>query len=67
MIKSIKRRFCRIYSRSIFGRFQKGTITDIGRFFRNVIFFRFWRQHITESGRGYFPPIMKSIDPILHG
>ncbi|CAL1391300.1 unnamed protein product [Linum trigynum] len=67
MIKSIKHRFGRIYSGSIFGRFQKGTITDFGRFFRNVIFFRFWKLQIIELGRVYSPPIMKSIDPILHG
>ncbi|CAI0440905.1 unnamed protein product [Linum tenue] len=53
MIKSIKCRFGRIYSGPIFGRFQRGTITDFGQFFRNVIFFRFWRLQITESGRAY--------------
>ncbi|CAL1391299.1 unnamed protein product [Linum trigynum] len=67
MIKSIKRRFGLIYSESIFGRFQRSTITDFGRFFRNVIFFRFSRLQILELGRGYSTPIMKSIDPILHG
>ncbi|CAL1385578.1 unnamed protein product [Linum trigynum] len=67
MIESIKHRFRRIYSGSIFGRFQRGTITNFGRFIRNAIFFRFWRLQITESGRGYSPSIMKSIDPILHG
>ncbi|CAL1365800.1 unnamed protein product [Linum trigynum] len=67
MIKSIKLRFGRIYSGSIFGRFHRGTITDFGRFIRNAIFFRFERLQITESDRGYSPPIMKSIDPILYG
>ncbi|CAL1386239.1 unnamed protein product [Linum trigynum] len=67
MIKSIKCRFGRIYSGSIFGRFQRGTIRDFGRFFRNAIFFRFWNLKITEYGRAYSPSIMKSIDPILHG
>ncbi|CAL1390850.1 unnamed protein product [Linum trigynum] len=67
MIESIKLRFRRIYSGSIFGRFQRGTITDFRRFIRNAIFFRFWRLQITESGRGYSPLIMNSIDPILHG
>ncbi|CAL1386451.1 unnamed protein product [Linum trigynum] len=67
MIESIKLRFGRIYSGSIFGRFQRDTITDFGRFIRNAIFFRFWRLQIKESGGGYSPPIMKSIDPILHG
>ncbi|CAL1409533.1 unnamed protein product [Linum trigynum] len=67
MIESIKHRFRRIYSGSIFGRLQRGTITDFGLFIRNAIFFRFRRLQITESGRGYSPPIMKSIDPILHG
>ncbi|CAL1399015.1 unnamed protein product [Linum trigynum] len=66
MIESIKHRFGLIYSGSIFGRFQGGTITDFGRFIQNAIFLRFWRVQITESGRGYSPPIMKSIDPILH-
>ncbi|CAL1385005.1 unnamed protein product [Linum trigynum] len=66
MIKSIKHRFARIYSGSIFGRLQRA-ITDFGRFFLNAIFFRFCRLQITESGQGYSPPIMKSIDPILHG
>ncbi|CAL1363630.1 unnamed protein product [Linum trigynum] len=66
MIESIKHRFGRIYSRSIFGIFQRGTITDFRLFFRNAIFFRFWRLQITNPGRGYSPPIMKSIDPILH-
>ncbi|CAL1415016.1 unnamed protein product [Linum trigynum] len=37
-----------------------------GDFFRNATFFRFWRIQTTDSGRGYYPPIMKSIDPILH-
>ncbi|CAL1386383.1 unnamed protein product [Linum trigynum] len=67
MTKSIKHRFERIYSWSIFGRLRRGTITDFGRFFRNAIFFRFWRLQITKSDQGYSPPIMKSIDPILHG
>ncbi|CAL1365812.1 unnamed protein product [Linum trigynum] len=67
MIESIKHRFGRIYSESIFGRFQRGSITDFSRFIGNAIFFRFWRLQITESGRNYSPPIMKSIDPILHG
>ncbi|CAL1365816.1 unnamed protein product [Linum trigynum] len=67
MIESIKHLFGRIYSGSIFGRFQRGTNTDFGRFIRNAIFFRFWRLQIMESGRGYSPPMMKSIDPILHG
>ncbi|CAL1365808.1 unnamed protein product [Linum trigynum] len=66
MIESINHRFGRIYSGSIFGRFQRGTITDFRRFIRNAIFSRFWRLQITESGRGYSPQIMKSIDPILH-
>ncbi|CAL1390856.1 unnamed protein product [Linum trigynum] len=66
MIESIKHRFGRIYPGSIFGRFQRVTITNFGRFIRNTIFFRFLRLQITESGRGYSPPIMKSIDPILH-
>ncbi|CAL1414671.1 unnamed protein product [Linum trigynum] len=66
MIDSIKHRFVRIYSGSNFGIFQRGTITDFGRFIRNTIFFRFWRLKINESDRGYSPPIMKSIDPILH-
>ncbi|CAL1366180.1 unnamed protein product [Linum trigynum] len=66
MIKSIKHRFGRISSGSIFSRFQKGTITDFGRFFRNAIFFRFWRLQNTDSARGYSPVIMKSIDPVLH-
>ncbi|CAL1398671.1 unnamed protein product [Linum trigynum] len=39
MIESIKHRFGRIYSGSIFGKFQRGTITDFGRFIRNAIFF----------------------------
>ncbi|CAL1398874.1 unnamed protein product [Linum trigynum] len=67
MIEYIKHRILRIYSGAIFGRFQWGTITDFGRFIRNAIFFRFWRLQITESCRAYSPPIMKSIDPILHG
>ncbi|CAL1399013.1 unnamed protein product [Linum trigynum] len=67
MIESIKHRFGRMFSGSIFGRFQKATISDFGQFIRNAIFFRFWRLQITESGRGYSPMIMKSIDPILHG
>ncbi|CAL1385577.1 unnamed protein product [Linum trigynum] len=67
MIDSIKHRFGRIYSGSIFGRFQRGTITDFGRFIRNAIFFLFWRLQIMESGRGYSPPIMRTIDLILHG
>ncbi|CAL1386452.1 unnamed protein product [Linum trigynum] len=67
MIESIKHRFGRIYSGSIFGRFQRGTIIDFGRFIGNAIFFRFRRLLITESGGGYSPPIMKSIDPIPHG
>ncbi|CAL1373056.1 unnamed protein product [Linum trigynum] len=67
MIESIKHRFGRIYSVSIFGILQRGTITDFLRFIRNAIFFRFWRLQIKESGRGYSPPIMKSIDPILLG
>ncbi|CAL1398919.1 unnamed protein product [Linum trigynum] len=67
MIESIKHRFGRIYSGSILGRFQRGTITDFGQFIRNAIFFRFWRLQIMEYGRGYSPPIMKSIDPILYG
>ncbi|CAL1365814.1 unnamed protein product [Linum trigynum] len=67
MIEFIKHLFGPIYSGSIFGRFQRGTITDFGRFIGNAIFFRFWRLQITESGRGYSPPMMKSIDPILHG
>ncbi|CAL1409443.1 unnamed protein product [Linum trigynum] len=67
MIESIKHQFGRIYSGSIFGRFQRGTITDFGRFIRNAIFFLLWRLQITEAGQGYSPPIMKSIDPILHG
>ncbi|CAL1399016.1 unnamed protein product [Linum trigynum] len=67
MIESIKHRFGRIYSGSSFGRFQRGTITYFGRFIRNAIFFLFWSPQITESGRGYSSPIMKSIDPILHG
>ncbi|CAL1385045.1 unnamed protein product [Linum trigynum] len=67
MTKYIKHRFGRIYSGSIFGKLKRGTITDFGRFFRNAIFFRFWMLQITKSGRGYSPPIMKSIDPILHG
>ncbi|CAL1385004.1 unnamed protein product [Linum trigynum] len=67
MIESIKHRFGRIYSGSTIGRFQRGTITDFRRFIRNAIFFRLWRLQITESGRGYSPSIMKSIDPILHG
>ncbi|CAL1409484.1 unnamed protein product [Linum trigynum] len=67
MIESIKHRFGRIYSGKIFGRFQRGTITYFGLFIRNAIFFLFWRLQMTESGRGYSPPIMKSIDPILHG
>ncbi|CAL1385002.1 unnamed protein product [Linum trigynum] len=66
MIGFIKHRIGQIYSVSIFGRFQRGTITDFGRFIQNAIFVRFWRLQITESGRGYSPPIMKSIDPILH-
>ncbi|CAL1391199.1 unnamed protein product [Linum trigynum] len=67
MTKSIKHRLGQIYSGSIFGRLQRGTITDFVRFFRNVIFFRFWRLKITKPDRDYSPPIMKSIDPILHG
>ncbi|CAL1415093.1 unnamed protein product [Linum trigynum] len=67
MMESIKHRFGQIYSGSIFGRFQRGTITDFGGFIRNAILFRFWRLQIMESGRGYSPTIMKSIDPILHG
>ncbi|CAL1415066.1 unnamed protein product [Linum trigynum] len=67
MIESIKHRFGPIYSGSIFGIFQRSTIKDFGRFIRNAIFFRFWKLQITKSGRGYSPPIMKSIDPILHG
>ncbi|CAL1365960.1 unnamed protein product [Linum trigynum] len=67
MIKSIKHRFGRIYSGSFFGRFQRGSITNFERFFRNAILFRFWRLQITRSDRGYSPPKMKSIDPILHG
>ncbi|CAL1398834.1 unnamed protein product [Linum trigynum] len=67
MIESIKHRFRRIYSGTIFGRFQRGAITDFGGFIRNAIFFRFLRLQTTESGRGYSPPIMKSIDYILHG
>ncbi|CAL1398706.1 unnamed protein product [Linum trigynum] len=67
MIESIKHRFGRIYSGSIFGRLQRGTITDFGRFIRNAILFRFWRLQITESSKGYSPPIMKSIDVFLHG
>ncbi|CAL1385998.1 unnamed protein product [Linum trigynum] len=67
MTKSIKLRFGQIYSGSIFGRLQRGTITNFGRFFRNAIFFRFWRLQIMKSGRVYSPPIMKSIDPVLHG
>ncbi|CAL1386300.1 unnamed protein product [Linum trigynum] len=67
MIESIKHRFGLIYSWSIFGRFQRSTITDFRRFIRNAIFFRFGWLQITESGRGYYPQIMKSIDPILHG
>ncbi|CAL1390854.1 unnamed protein product [Linum trigynum] len=66
MIESIKHRFGWIYSGSIFGRFLRDTIIDFGQYIRNAIFFRFWRLQITESGRGYSPPIMKSIDPILH-
>ncbi|CAL1415021.1 unnamed protein product [Linum trigynum] len=65
MIESIKHGFGRIYSGSIFGGFQRGTITDFGLFSRNAIFFGFWRLQITDSGRGYYPPIMKSIDLIL--
>ncbi|CAL1398493.1 unnamed protein product [Linum trigynum] len=64
-IKSIQGQFGRISSGSIFGRLQRGTITDFGRFFRNAIFFRFWRLQITDLARGYSPPIIKSIDPIL--
>ncbi|CAL1415095.1 unnamed protein product [Linum trigynum] len=67
MIESIKQRFRRIYSGSFLGRFQRGTITDFGRYIRNATFFQFWRLQFTESGRGYSPPIMTSIDPILHG
>ncbi|CAL1398833.1 unnamed protein product [Linum trigynum] len=67
MIESIKHRFGRIYSGSIFGTFERCTITDFRRFIRNAIFFRLWGLQITKSGRGYTPPIMKSIDPILHG
>ncbi|CAL1398624.1 unnamed protein product [Linum trigynum] len=67
MIESIKHRFGRIYSGLLFGRFQRGTITNFQRFIQNAIFFRFGRLQIMESGRGYSPPIMKSIDPILHG
>ncbi|CAL1398211.1 unnamed protein product [Linum trigynum] len=63
MIKSVKKRFGRIYSESIFGRFQRGTITDFRRFFHNAIFFRFLRPQITDSGRDYSPRIMKSDDP----
>ncbi|CAL1415097.1 unnamed protein product [Linum trigynum] len=66
MIESFKHRFRRINSGSIFGKFQSGAITDFGQFIRNAIFFRFWRLQIRESVRGYSPPIMKSIDPILH-
>ncbi|CAL1372650.1 unnamed protein product [Linum trigynum] len=67
MIKSIENRFRRINSGSIFGKFQRGVITNFARFFRNAIFLRLWRLKIMESGRGYSLPIMKSIDPILHG
>ncbi|CAL1398705.1 unnamed protein product [Linum trigynum] len=67
MIKSIKHRFVRIYSGSILGRFQSGTVTDFRRFIRNAIFFRFRKLQNTKSVRGYSPPTMKSIDPILHG
>ncbi|CAL1415020.1 unnamed protein product [Linum trigynum] len=65
MIESIKHGFGRIYSGSIFGGFQRGTITDFGRFSRNTILFRLWYLVITDSGSGYTSPIMKSIDPIL--
>ncbi|CAL1414853.1 unnamed protein product [Linum trigynum] len=67
MIESIKHRFWWIYYGSIFGRFQRGTITDFSRYFRNAIFFRFWKLQIVESCKGYSPLIMKSIGPILHG
>ncbi|CAL1386298.1 unnamed protein product [Linum trigynum] len=67
MIETIKHRFGRIYFGSVVGRFHRGIIIDFGLFIRNAIFFRFKRLQITESGRGYYPPIMKSIDPILLG
>ncbi|CAL1398500.1 unnamed protein product [Linum trigynum] len=64
-IKYIQRQFGWISSGSIFGRLQRGNITDFGRFLRKAIFFRFWRLQITDSALGYSPPIIKSIDPIL--
>ncbi|CAL1398496.1 unnamed protein product [Linum trigynum] len=64
-IKSIHGQFGQISSGSILGRLERGTITDFGRFFRNDIFFLFWRLQITDLARGYSPPIIKSIGPIL--
>ncbi|CAL1391294.1 unnamed protein product [Linum trigynum] len=68
MIKSIKHRFGRIYSGSIFGRFQRGTIIDFGRFSEMPFSFDSGVYRSLESGCGLFSIDNESlIDPILHG
>ncbi|CAL1386126.1 unnamed protein product [Linum trigynum] len=67
MIKSIKRRFGQIYSGSIFARFKSGTITDYDDLSEIPFSVDSGGCTSRNSGRAYSPPIMKSIDPILHG